>query len=59
VEREERCARKTKNTYKILVCKHEGTRPRWTREDNIKTDFKETGFQGVVRIEMTRYDVLW
>jgi hypothetical protein len=46
------------NTYQILVRKSEGNRPLWRLrhrwEDNIKMDFKETGYEGVDLIHMAQ-----
>jgi hypothetical protein len=52
----------TKNAYQILVGKTEGKRPlgrpKCRREDNIKTDLTETGFEGVDWIHLAQ-DMNW
>jgi hypothetical protein len=52
-----------RNVHKILVSKLEGKRqlrrPRRTGDDNIRMDFKETGWEGVDWIHMTQDRDQW
>jgi hypothetical protein len=43
-----------KNAYRILVGKPEEKRPRHKWEDNIKVDFRETGWGGMDWIDLAQ-----
>jgi hypothetical protein len=45
---------KIRNSYKILVVKFEGKRPRHKCEDNIKMYLKEVGYESVEWIQLTQ-----